>query len=498
MSASTTPSIIDALSPTDVDAAMQKKVLRADIDASCRFPVLLFFACSVVWLFIGTVFAMLASWKMHNPELLANYSWLTFGRVRPAHLNAVIFGFASEAAIGVSLWLMCRLCRVKLMYQWLIMLAAVFWNVGLTVGMLGILAGESTGIEWLEIPGYAAPILFFSYALIGVWGIITFRFRRENHLYVSQWYILAALIWFPWIYSAANIMLVFAPVRGTVQAAVNWWFAHNVLGLWFTPIGIASVYYFIPKVIGRPIHSYYLSVLGFWTLALFYNWNGMHHLVGGPMPAWLITVSIVASVLMTIPVVTVGINHHMTMWGSFHKLKQSPTLQFMVFGGMNYTIASLHGVASALRTVSETTHFTHHTIAHSHSGMYAFFTMIMFGSMYYIVPRLTQREWPSARLIHIHFWGTAVGILLYIVPLSIGGILQGIAMNNPDMPFLDVVKGTLPWLRMRTFAGVLISVGHVAFVIHLTWILFSQFSPYREPDPRIAEDSRIQTGVVSA
>ena len=470
------PSIIDALTPTDNEEVTQRRAVLAEIDRSCRGTVLFLFGGAIFWLIVGTVFALLASLKMHNPEYLADYSWLTFGRVRPAHLNSVIFGFASEAAIGVTLWLMCRLCRTPLMFAWVIQLAGVFWNVGVAAGIVAILAGESTGIEWLEMPPYVTPVLFLTYALIAMWGIVTFRYRREKHLYVSQWYLLAALFWFPWIYSAAQILLIAAPVRGTVQAAVNWWFAHNVLGLWFTPIGLGAIYYFIPKVLGKPVYNYSLSVLGFWSLALFYNWNGMHHLVGGPMPVWLITVSVVASVMMTIPVVTVGINHHCTMWGSFRKLKDSPVLRFMVFGGMSYTFTSLHGVALALRSVSEVTHFTHSTIAHAHQGMYAFFTMVMFGSIYYILPRVLQVEWPSARLIRLHFWAVAIGILLYIVPLTIGGTLQGIAMLNPDIPFLDpskysVVTMTVPYLKTRSYAGMLIFVGHAAFAVSFGWMV---------------------------
>jgi len=194
------------------------------------------------------------------------------------------------------------------------------------------------------------------------------------------------------------------------------------------------------------------------------------------MPAWLITVSIVASVMMTIPVVTVGINHHFTMFGNFHRLKDSPVLRFMVFGGMSYTVTSLHGVTLALRSVSEVTHFTHSTIAHSHQGMYAFFTMVMFGSIYYIMPRILQVEWPSARLIRLHFWTVAIGIMLYVVPLSIGGILQGQAMNNPDVPFVDAVKPsvvslTIPFLKMRSYSGMLIFVGHLAFATSFVWIV---------------------------
>src|SRR5258708_17545040 len=181
---------------------------------------------------------------------------------------------------------MAGLPRSTLRYSGLLFVAACFWNVGVTIGIGGILAGDMTSVEWLEIPSYATPLLFVAYALIGAWGLMTFRFRKTDHVYVSQWYILGAFFWFPWLYSVAQVMIIFAPARGTVQSLVNWWFAHNILGLWFTPIGLASVYYFIPKVLGRPIHSYYLSVLGFWSLAIFYNWAGVHHLFGGSCLVW--------------------------------------------------------------------------------------------------------------------------------------------------------------------------------------------------------------------
>jgi cytochrome c oxidase cbb3-type subunit I len=486
MTARPNPSLLQSLSPgmTGVLTAEQRAAL-GEIDRSCRWPVLMFYLGGIIWLLIGTLLALVASWKMHDPAFLSSWGWLNFGRVRPAHLNAVIYGFANQAAVGTALWLMCRLCRVPLMHGWMIITSGIFWNVGVVVGTVGILIGDSTGIEWLEFPSYATPILFFSYALIGVWAIITFRFRREHHLYVSQWYLLAAFLWFPWLYSAAEILLVIEPVRGTVQSAVNWWFAHNVLGLWFTPIGLATAYYFIPKVIGRPIHSYYLSALGFWSLALFYNWNGMHHLVGGPMPAWLVSVSIVASVMMMIPVVTVAINHHLTMRKHFHMLTQSPTLLFIVFGAMNYTATSVHGALSALRSVSEVTHFTHHTIAHAHHGMYAFFTMTMFGAMYYIIPRLTQREWPSSRLIYLHFWACGGGIMIYVISLTIGGVFQGLALKDPSISFLNVVALTRPYLVIRSLSGMMIAVGHLAFSISLIWIMARQLGPYRQPLPVI-------------
>jgi cytochrome c oxidase cbb3-type subunit 1 len=485
MSVISSPSLKQALDPSAVEQTERGRAQLVEIDASCRWPVLFLFGCALWWLLAGSLLALAASWKMHWPELMANSSWLTFGRIRPAHLNTVVYGFASQAAIGLSIWLMCRLCRVRLIQGGLVVLATLFWNLGLKIGVVGILIGDSTGIEWLEMPIYASPILFAAYGLIAIWAIITFRYRREKTLYVSQWYLLAALFWFPWLYSAANILLVIEPVRGTVQAAVNWWFAHNVLGLWFTPIGLGAIYYFIPKVIGRPIHSYYLSSIGFWSLALFYNWAGIHHLIGGPMPAWLISISVVASVMMVIPVVIVAINHHLTMRGSFHLLKTSPTLRFMVFGAMCYTLVSLQGSSMAVRALNRITHFTHYTVGHSHLGLYAFFSMVAFGAMYFIVPRLTLREWPSSKLISLHFWTTAIGITVYFVALTVGGIQQGMNLHNPDMPFLKVVEHTKPFLVVRTYAGVLMTVGHFAFAVHFLRVLLLQWSSYRAPLPFI-------------
>ena len=443
------------------------------IDRSTRGPALLFILASVFWLLVGTVLAIIASWKMHNPEMLSTLEWLTFGRVRPAHLNAVIYGWSTNAAFGVGFWLMARLCRSPLRHGGLLYASGTFWNIGIAVGLVGILRGDGVPVEWLEFPPYVAPLLFFSYALIGAWGIIMFRFRRSEHTYVSQWFLLAALFWFPWLYSIAQIMLVFAPTVGVIQALTNWWFAHNILGLWFTPTGLAAAYYFIPKVLGKPIHSYHLSVLGFWSFALFYNWAGVHHLIGGPVPVWVQTAGIVASLLMVIPVVVTAVNHHFTVIGSFGKVWQSPTLRFIVFGAVNYTITSLLGSAMALRTVNELYHFTHATPAHAHHGMYAFYTMVMFGSIYFMLPRILVKEWPSAFLISVHFWATAVGITFYMVELTIGGTIQGIQMNNPAKypDFIEIMRATVPYLFMRSIAGILIFVGHVAFAISLVWIL---------------------------
>jgi cytochrome c oxidase cbb3-type subunit I len=454
-----------------LSAPQRPKVELAAIDASLRVPCLIFFTAALVWLLMGTVFALLASFTLHSPQLLPQWQWLTFGIVRSMHLNAMAFGWGNNAAFAVGLWIMARLCRTEVRHEGILVVAAIFWNLALVVGIVGIGMGNMTSVEWLEMPMFVGPLLAVSYALIGIWGVLSFRYTRSDHVYVSQWYILAALFWFPWLYMIAQVMILWFPARGTVQSITNWWFAHNALGLWFTPIGLAASYYFIPKVLGRPISSYYLSVLGFWSLALFYNWAGVHHLIGGPIPVWLISAGIVGSVMMVIPVIVTGINLHMTVVGFFGEVWKSPTLRFVVFGAMSYTVASLIGSAMALPEVNVVSHFTHMTVGHAHHGVYAFFTMVMFGSIYFMMPRLVKREWPSAFLIRLHFWCAVLGITLMIVALHIGGWIQGLEMNNPEILFLDLMKNTIPWLQARSVSGILLAFGHVAFFINFMWIL---------------------------
>jgi cytochrome c oxidase cbb3-type subunit 1 len=464
----------------DIDFEHKSKV--AEIDASCRIPVATLFASAIFWLLAGTFFAMFASLKLTFPTMLSDFSFLdigpitqrftnelsgafTFGRLRSAHLNSVIYGWASQAALGAGIWMMARLCHIRLRNPRFILGATMLWNFGMVIGVIAILGGQSTSIEWLEFPTYAAFPIFLGFGLVSIWAVIMFRFRKPGHVYVSQWYILGALFWFPWLYGTANILLLMQPVQGTLQAIVNWWYGHNVLGLWFTPIGLAAAYYLIPKVTGKPIYSYYLSILGFWSLALFYSWNGMHHLIGGPIPVWLQSASVVASVMMLIPVITVAINHHMTMKGHFGALKYSPTLRFTVFGAMSYTVASLQGTSMAIPSLNKITHFTHYTIGHSHLGLYAFFTMIMFGAIYYIMPRIVGWEWPSSKLIRIHFWCTAIGAGLMITTLTVGGLIQGLAMNDAEIPFNAVITYVQPFLHVRSLSGMLLTIGHIAFAV---------------------------------
>ncbi|HWY52166.1 MAG TPA: cbb3-type cytochrome c oxidase subunit I [Chthoniobacterales bacterium] len=445
---------------------------RARIDASTRVPVLMFYASAMVWLLIGTLLAGFVSFKLHSPDWLSDFSFLTWGRLRPVHMDVMIYGWASMAAMGTAIWLMARLCRTTLRHPLLIVTGIWFWNIGVLIGVIGILMGYSTGYDWLEFPPYAAVVLFVAYALIMSWAVLMFRFRRGDQIYITQWYLLGAFLWFPWLYAAAQAMLFIVPVQGVMQAAVGWWYANNLLFLWFGAIALGTAYYMIPKVIGRPVYSYHLATIGFWTYALFSSWTGMQRLVDGPFPAWMITASIAATILTIIPVATVGLNHHMTMQGYFPVMRYSPTLRFTVFGAMSYTVFSVVGILISLRSTARYLHFTEASIAYSHIGLYAFFTMIMFGSMYYIVPRLVGREWRYATLIKLHFWASAYGVGLMSLMLLVGGVTQGADQDDTSMTFIESVASVLPYLRGRTVAALLLMASHFIFAFHFGLMLF--------------------------
>src|SRR5437660_2362208 len=457
---------------TDVPTSDVEQIERALIDASTRVPVLMFYTSAMVWLLIGTLLAGFVSIKLHAPDMFSNVSFLTWGRVRPAHMNVMVFGWASMAGMGTAIWLMARLCRTVLRHPLLLVAGAGFWNFGVLLGVGGILMGDSTGYQWLEFPPYAAIVLFVAYSLIISWAVLMFRFRRGDQIYITQWYLLGAFLWFPWLYAAAQLMLFVVPVQGVMQAAVGWWFANNLLFLWFGAIGLGTAYYMIPKVIGRPVYSYHLATIGFWTYALFSSWTGMQRLVDGPFPAWMITASIAATILTIIPVATVGLNHHMTMQGYFPVMRYSPTLRFTVFGAMSYTVFSIIGILISLRSTARYLHFTEASIAYSHLGLYAFFTMVMFGSMYYTVPRLVGREWRYATLIKLHFWASAYGVGLMSLMLLVGGLTQGADQNDTSMTFIESVASVLPYVRGRTVAALLLTVSHFIFAFHFVLMLF--------------------------
>ena len=448
---------------------------RITADRSSAFPVFMFIVFACLWLVVGSVAGLIASLKLHEPDWLTNYAWLTFGRIRTVHLTAVLYGWITNAALGMIVWLLPRLLRTRLEGAIWVMLGGALINTGIAGGIGAISTGWTAGMEYLEIPWQIAIFMFVGFALVILPLLFTLSNRKVEHLYVSVWYIVAALLWIALLFLVGKMPGVHTGVQ---QATTNWWYGHNVLGLWFTPVSVGAIYYFLPKIIGRPIRSYNLSLLGFWTLAFFYGQVGGHHLIGGPVPGWLITLSIVQSGMMVVPVIAFGINMALTMKGRMHLARYSPTLRFMMFGGFMYLASSIQGSLEALRSVNQIVHFTHFTAAHAHLGAYAFVTMVLFGAIYFMMPRVLHWEWPYPRLITLHFWLAVVGILIYFVGLSIGGWLQGLAMLDPARPFMESVTLTMPYLKSRSVGGGLMVLSHLVFVGHFLAMAL-RFGPNR-------------------
>lgn len=476
-----------AIDPTLADRFRQELADRIKADQSTAYVCFVFLACAIIWLVLASVFGLISSIKLHYPEFLTQYEWLTFGRTRTLHLNMVAYGWCPMAAFGIAIWMLPRLLKTPLFGGRFALLGCMLWNAGLIAGLGSIAVGINDGLEWLEIPWQVSILLVIGGALIALPLVFTLVNRKVDHLYVSIWYMGAALFWFPVLYLVGKLPAVHF---GVEQATMNWWFGHNVLGLYYTPIALASVYYFLPKIIGRPIQSYNLSLIGFWALAFFYGQVGGHHLVGGPVPHWLITLSIVQSMMMIIPVLAFSVNQHLTMRGHFKTMYYSPTLRFIVLGAMMYTVSSVEGSFEALRSINTVAHFTHFTVAHAHIGLYAFFSIVMFGAIYFAMPRIMSWEWPHPKLIVAHFWLVVSGIAIYAIALSIGGWLQGLAMLDANRPFMESVLVSLPYLEARTLGGTLMTLGHLVFAVHFTQMALRYGR--RRIGPALLHERRIQ------
>ena len=448
---------------------------RIDADRSSAFPVFMFIAFACMWLVLGSLAGLTSSIKLHQPDWLTDQAWLTFGRIRTTHITAVLYGWITNAAIGTILWLLPRLLRTRLHGAAWTMLGGAFINTGIAAGIGAVSSGWTDGMEYLEMPWQIAIFVLVGFVLVVLPVLYTLVNRKVEHLYVTVWYTVAGLLWISLLFLVAKLPGVHTGVQ---QATTNWWYGHNVLGLWFTPVSVGAIYYFLPKIIGRPVRSYNLSILGFWTLAFFYGQVGGHHLIGGPVPGWLTTLSTVQSLMMVIPVIAFSINMAGTMKGRMHLARFSPTLRFMMFGGAMYFLSSVQGSLEALRSMNAVTHFTHYTVGHAHLGAYGFVSMVLFGAVYFMMPRVLNWEWPYPKLITLHFWLAAVGIAIYFVALTIGGWLQGLAMLDAARPFMDSVNVTLPYLRWRSVGGTLMAASHLVFAGHLAAMVL-RFGPSR-------------------
>ena len=443
----------------------------AEIDASCRLPLFVIFVSAAIWLLIGSLFGFISTLKFHDPNFLADTGWLTYGRTHPAAQNSFMYGFCLQAGLGVGLWLIARLGRTLVAHRWMVTIGAQLWNLGVTVGVLGILAGDATGFENLDMPLYGARIVFLGYLLFGIWAVLTFHQRRERVLFVSQWFILAALFWFPWIYSTAYLLLVGFPVRGVAQAVIAWWFSNNLSVVWLWLMGLAAAFYFVPRLAQTELQSRYLALLTFWTLILFGPWCGIPN--SAPVPAWMPALSTSATLWMLIPLLAAALSVFMTLRGKRASLVSSVPLQFIWLGMIGFFIAGLMNIAAVLPPVSQVLQFTWFTAARAQANSYGYFSLVMFGAMYYIVPQLAGIEFTSPKLVRLHLWVAAAGLVLIILPLAVGGLVQGLNLQDPAVDFLKISRTTLTFLRASTMGDVLLAAGHLLFAVNVIGVVRS-------------------------
>ncbi|HEY5753466.1 MAG TPA: cbb3-type cytochrome c oxidase subunit I [Chthoniobacterales bacterium] len=470
------PSVSSARSADYVE-----KLALAERDAAIALPVLLLFASAIIWLVGWSVLNFILAIKLVSPGFLGDGSFFTYGRLQPVATNIFTYGWASCAGMGTALWVMARLCRVRVGTPFSVLIGTAFWNTGLLIGIIATQAGAGRALKYLELPVWSQLIMFLGFALIAIYVIGLFVHRPPGPGFISQFYIVAAFLWLGWSLLAANIFASLPWVRGVITAVNGAWFAGNFQGLWFTALGLAAVYYLIPKVTGKAIHSYYLAHLGFWTLAFLYPWTGLHQYNGGPIPAWLMTLSIVATTLTIVPVATVAVNHHVTMVGSHFMMHYSPTLRFTVAGAMCYTASAVTGILLAQRSVSHIAGMSFAGVAQDYFVLYTFFSFVMFGAIYFIMPRLVRREWVSAQLIKFHFWGAAYGIGLTILFLTVAGLFQGSGWNSAVIRPVMVAQMAEAPLRGTILAAFLLLAGHAVFAVHFILMVLRMGQVSSEP-----------------
>lgn len=436
----------------------KKSQPRPFIEPDLTKLILWYLGCATFWLLFGTTVGEYLGIKFVAPDV-DHYSWLSFGRLRPVHTNTVFWGWASLAMMGLAYYVIPRvsnvpIANIKTGYRSLILI-----NASVIIGSICLMAGiNNGGGEYRE---YIWPVM----ALFGAGVIIslqnffkTIANRTTKEIYVSNWYIISAMMF----------LLVIAVVAywpswqtGLGETIVQGYYMHQGVGMWFMLFTLGLMYYFLPQQLNKPIYSYSLGILAFWAQIIFYTLIGTHHFIFSAIPWWLQTVAIVGSTGMIIPVVAGTTNFLMTFKGSWNKLSGSYTLPFYLIGIIFYFTGSLQGTAEAFRFTNLVWHFTDFTVAHSHLTMYGIICFMLWGFIYTIVPRLTGKE-PPQITVGAHFWLALIGLLFYTFPLMYGSTLRGL-MWMDGKPFIESVELMAPYWLWRAIGGSLMWLSHILF-----------------------------------
>ena len=420
--------------------------------------ILYFLSFSVLWLLVGTSVGEYLGIKFVAPDA-DHVSWLSFGRLRPVHTNLVFWGWASFAMVGLAYYVIPRVSNVGIFSLKLGWYALILMNAAVILGTISLMAGiNNAGGEYRE---YIWPVmaLFAAGIALTLYNFLkTIAMRKTKEIYVSNWYIVSAVM-----YVIVILLVAYLPFwqHGLAETIIQGYYMHQGVGMWFMFLTLGLMYYFLPQQLNKPIYSYSLGILAFWTQILFYTLIGSHHFIFSAIPWWMQTVAIVASVGMVIPVVAGTTNFLLTFNGAWYQLKTSYTLPFYLIGILFYFSGSLQGTAEAFRFTNLIWHFTDFTVAHSHMTMYGIITFMLWAFIYTLVPRLTGKE-PPKFWVGIHFWLALIGLIFYIVSLMIGSTEKGL-MWMAKKPFIESVVLMAPYWLWRAIGGTMMWISHFVF-----------------------------------
>jgi cytochrome c oxidase cbb3-type subunit 1 len=431
-----------------------------------------FAVMTVIWGIVGMLVGVIIAAQLAFPTLTDGISWLSYGRLRPLHTNAVIFAFGGSALFATSYYVVQRTCHTRLFggplaaftfWGWMliIVLAAVTLPLGITSGK------EYAELEWpIDL---LIAVVWVSYAIV-FFG--TIAKRKVKHIYVANWFYGAFILTIALLHIVNS---AFVPVSltkgysmypGAIDAMVQWWYGHNAVGFFLTAGFLGMMYYFVPKQAGRPVYSYRLSVVHFWALISTYMWAGPHHLHYTALPDWAQSVGMIFSLILLAPSWGGMINGIMTLSGAWHKLRTDPILKFLIVSLSFYGMSTFEGPMMSIKTVNALSHYTDWTVGHVHSGALGWVAMISIGAVYFLIPRLFGREGMySTKLIEVHFWISTIGVVLYIAAMWIAGVMQGLMWRavNADgtltYSFIESVERTYPFYYVRLLGGAMFLFG---------------------------------------
>jgi len=436
--------------------------------------VKIWFFLAVAWFAVFTFFGFIMAIKFFQPEFMSQSIQWTFGRVRPAHVNGVAFGFLSSGMLGAMFYISPRLTASSLAFPRLVSAAAFLWNGAVLSGILMIMNGNTQGREYAELPFGVDIAVIIVMIMMAVSIFTTIINRKEKKLYVSLWYYAGTLLWFPIVYFIGNVMWhpPVGALNGQIDAIFNWYYGHNVLGLWFTTLGIPAWYYLVPKLTKRPLYSHALSLIAFFSIVFFYTGVGAHHLLQSPIPEWVKTIAVIMSVLMLVPVVTFAVNILMTARGTSKTLFTNMPLRFIMAGFFMYILVSFQGSLQALRTTNAFLHFSQWTVGHAHLALLGGFGFLTVGMIYWFIPKLLNRHIFSKKMTSVSFWMLFIGFIIFFLAMTVAGLVA----NSQWWEHFDLVAA-LPTIRvhyiLRAFGGGMVVLGAWIFAANILLTYFA-------------------------